>query len=70
MNAGRHFLPRTYHGDVDAFGVYCPQTGRCYLVPMSAIVQNSAVASLWVDPPRNGQAVGVHRASEFEVGAR
>jgi hypothetical protein len=27
----------SYHGQIDAFGVYCPQTRMSYLVPMSVV---------------------------------
>src|SRR5439155_338776 len=44
-----------YFGQVDAFGVYCPQMRRAYLVPLSALA-TSGTAYLRVGSPRNGQA--------------
>ena len=69
INASHGFTRRTYDGEVDAFGVYCPQTRRCYLVPMDAILPNSACASLRVAAPRNGQASRVRHADSFVIGA-
>ena len=66
INVSRRFVARGYRGEVDAFGVYCPQTDRCYLVPMSALERNGAFASLRVAQPRNGQAV-VRAAKDFEI---
>jgi PD-(D/E)XK endonuclease len=59
---------RTYHGDVDAFGVYCAETGVAYLVPMTAIENCSTMASLRVGPSANGQRAGVRLASDFRIG--
>ena len=68
LNASRRFRPRTYHGEIDAFGVYCPQTGRCYLVPISALAANNTIASLRIEPSRNRQRAGVRQAKDFEIG--
>jgi hypothetical protein len=59
---------RTYHGDVDAFGVYCAQTREAYLVPMTAIHACGTMAALRVVPSRNGQRHGVRHASDFRIG--
>jgi hypothetical protein len=59
---------RTYHGDVDAFGAYCAETGVAYLVPMTAIENCSTMASLRVGPSANGQRAGVRLASDFRIG--
>jgi hypothetical protein len=66
MNASRP--GRTYHGEVDAFGVYCPETREAYLVPMAAIETCSTMASLRVTPSENGQHSGVRLASDFRIG--
>jgi hypothetical protein len=57
-----------YGGQIDAFGVYCPETGRAYLVPMEAVARCGAVASLRVAPARNGQSHGVRMASDYVIG--
>ena len=68
MNAARP--GRTYHGEVDAFGVYCPQTGDTYLVPMAAVQACATMASLRVTPSQNRQRAGVRLASGFRIGGR
>jgi hypothetical protein len=57
---------RSYRGDADCFGVYCPETRQVYLVPVGHAPDRSA--SLRVDPPRNGQAKGVRWAKDYVVG--
>ena len=56
-----------YQGQVEAFGVYCPQNGRTYLVPMHAVVTNSSTAKLRLQPARNGQKRRVRLADSFEI---
>jgi len=53
---------RSYRGDVDYFGVYCPDARQVYLVPVADVPDRCA--SLRVDPPRNGQAKGVRWAND------
>jgi hypothetical protein len=56
-----------YKGQVEAFGVYCPQNGRAYLVPMDAVVTNSSTAKLRLQPAQNGQQRRVRLAETFEI---
>lgn len=56
-----------YQGQIEAFGVFCPQNGRTYLIPMDAVIANSSTARLRVDPARNGQHKRVRFAEMFEV---
>jgi hypothetical protein len=63
----RHPLGVPYEGQVDAFGVYCPQNSSAYLVPMAAVAGLGIVASLRVDPSRNGQLKGVRYARDYEI---
>lgn len=56
-----------YRGQVDAYGVYCPQIDAIYLVPVTAISACGAIATLRVDPARNGQTRGVRQAAEFTI---
>lgn len=58
-----------YQGQIEAFGVFCPQTGRSYLIPMSAIGSRHTTVRLRVSPARNGQVRGIRYASEFEIAA-
>jgi hypothetical protein len=56
-----------YRGQIEAFAVYCPQTGGTYLVPIAALASIST-ARLRVDPARNGQSKGVLFARDFQIG--
>jgi hypothetical protein len=55
-----------YHGQIDAFGVFCPQTGMSYLVPISDVACLT-LARLRVDVPRNGQSHGIRWAEAYEL---
>lgn len=57
----------SYQGQVEAFGVFCPQNGRTYLIPMKAVVANSSTAKLRLEPARNGQQRRVRFAASFEI---
>lgn len=57
----------SYHGEVDAFGVYCPETRLVYLVPMPAISDCATMSALRVDAARNSQTKRVRYAADFEV---
>ena len=56
-----------YGGQIDAFGVFCRETGDAYLVPMEAVAHCGAVASLRVAPARNGQSQRVRRALDYVI---
>lgn len=58
--------PRNYVGQIDAFGVYCPQLGKTYLVPIDSM-RGRAEQSLRIDPCRNGQKRGFVAAVDFEI---
>jgi hypothetical protein len=59
-------IARDYHGDVDAFAVYCMQIGGVYLVPISEL-PNRRVAALRIAPPLNNQYQKVRFACDFEI---
>ena len=61
-------VPRTYAGEVDAFGVWSPEVERAYLVPIGDV--GARTCSLRVDPPASGQAKGVRWAADYEVRRR
>lgn len=67
--SGHRTEPVSYRGQVDAFGVYCPQTQATYFVPMAAIARCGAIASLRVVPSRNGQVRRIRLARDFRIGA-
>lgn len=58
----------TYQGSADLFGVYCPQTSKCYLVPVAEVGINEA--SLRLTASKNGQEKGVRWAKDYEIKAR
>lgn len=54
-----------YEGQADVFGIYCPDNGKIYIVPVDKAPINRA--GLRLDPPKNGQVKGVMLAKDFEV---
>ncbi len=56
---------RSYRGEVELFGVYCPDNGKCYLVPVEKVGPNEC--RLRIDPPRNGQKTHIHWAEDYEI---
>jgi hypothetical protein len=56
---------RTYAGQVDCFGVYCPQLDTTYLVPIGALA--TFHGSLRVAPTKNGQDKHVRWADEYRI---
>jgi hypothetical protein len=60
-------IRRTYDGDVDFFGVYCPEMRSCYLIPIVELRGKTRNASLRVDEPKNGQKKGVRWAKDFLI---
>lgn len=57
----------SYQGQVDAFGVHCPQNGGTYLVPISALARCEKAATLRLHPAKNGQTQGVRYARDYAV---
>jgi hypothetical protein len=68
---GHHLRPgdarRDYRGQVDYFGVYCPETTTVYLVPIEDLPVRSQ-AALRVEPTRNGQKYNIRPAVDYEIG--
>ncbi len=58
-------LRRHYRGEIELFGVYCPDNGKCYLVPVEKVGPNTAF--LRVSPPRNGQKTRIYWAEDYEI---
>ena len=52
-NYNRKGERNSYAGEVDYFGVYCPDNGMCYLVPSNEV--GVAGCNLRVVPPRSNQ---------------
>ena len=62
---GRDGEQHHYHGEADLFGVYCPELGTVYLVPVEDMGRGKG--SLRVDPPKNNQISGVLLAKDYLV---
>jgi hypothetical protein len=54
-----------YQGEVDLFGVFCPEVKKCYLVP----VEEAPITGCYlrIDPPKNGQKTGIRWAATYEI---
>lgn len=61
----KQILKRGYVGDAELFLVYCPENERIYAVPVDEAPGDRM--SLRVDPPLNGQALGIRWASDYEL---
>jgi PD-(D/E)XK endonuclease len=57
---------RMYTGEVEFFGVYCPDTDCTYLLPLSEMPVQQGM--LRVAPPRNGQIKGLRWARNYILG--
>ena len=55
-----------YRGQVDAFGVFCPDNGKVYVVPIHDLPLIRE-AKLRLDPPRNSQIKYIRWAVRYEV---
>jgi hypothetical protein len=68
---GHHFRPgnarRDYQGEIDHFGVHCPETSSVYLVPIGHLSVRSQ-AALRVEPARNNQKDRIRWATDYEIG--
>lgn len=61
----RNMSYRSYRGDIDSFGVYCPSTKEVYLVPIEDVPGRAAY--LRIEPTKNGQAKGVRWAEDYVI---
>lgn len=61
----RSNMYRSYRGDVDYFGVYCPGTDQLYLVPITDVPERAA--NLRVVDPLNGQTHGIRWAKDYVI---
>ncbi|MDP9280661.1 MAG: group I intron-associated PD-(D/E)XK endonuclease [Chloroflexota bacterium] len=65
--SGHRTQALSYHGQVDAFGVYCSQTRATYLVPMADIEGCNTMVCLRVSPAKNSQTRGIHLAEDYRI---
>lgn len=54
-----------YHGDADVFGVYSPDNGMVYLIPVDLVARGKG--SIRTEPPKNGQKQGILWAEDYKV---
>lgn len=54
-----------YEAQADVFGVYCPDTGKVYLVPVGDL--GAAEGYLRVEKTKSGRLKGVKFAADYEV---
>jgi hypothetical protein len=59
-------IRKTYGGQIDLFGVYCPDNGKVYLVPIDH-VGDQLQCLLRIEPTRNNQQKRVRWARDYEV---
>ena len=57
----------SYRGQVESFGVFCPQNRRAYLVPIAALATSDSTARLRLSAARNGQRRGIRLAQDYEI---
>jgi hypothetical protein len=55
-----------YQGQVDYFGVYCPDNGAVYLVPIADVTSRRA-CYLRIDPAKNNQQKRIKWAKDYEL---
>ena len=63
----RSVVGKNYKGDIEFFGVYCPQNNKCYLVPITEVSNSATKGSLRVDPTKNKQNYRCKYARDYEI---
>jgi hypothetical protein len=63
---GKAHIRKGYRGEADYFGVYSPETGKVYLVPVDEVPIGSK-ARLRIDSAKNNQSKGVKWAKDYEI---
>jgi len=58
-------IRKGYVGEVELFGVYCPELKRCYLIPLEDVTATGC--HLRVEPPKNGQKTKIRWAADYEL---
>jgi hypothetical protein len=58
-------IRKGYAGEIEFFGVYCPEVKKCYLVPVDHAPLTGCY--LRVDPPKNGQKTRIRWAADYEI---
>ncbi len=57
---------QNYRGQIDAFGVFCPDNGKVYIIPIDdlPLVREAKLRLL---PPGNSQVKGIRWAAKYEI---
>jgi hypothetical protein len=63
---GKSYIRKGYKGEADYFGVYSPETGKVYLVPVEDVPIGSK-GLLRLNATKNNQQKGVKWAQEYEL---
>ena len=63
---GRRSVKKGYIGDAEVFGVYSPDTGNVYLVPVSDVPSGGDVI-LRLRKAKNNQEKGIRWAKDYEL---
>jgi hypothetical protein len=72
--ATSRYTPRGYirtiytDAEIDAVGVYSPELGRCFLIPIADVAGRTAM-HLRLKPAKNNQAERITWARRYEFGA-
>lgn len=56
---------RSYEGEADVFGVYCPASKKCYLILVKDVPKTCG--KLRIDPPKNNQVKCIRWAKDYEI---
>ena len=54
-----------YKGQIDYFGVYCPENNKCYLVPIDKVGKRHK--SLRVEQSKNNQTKNTEDGEQYEI---
>jgi len=57
---------QSYQGQVDAFGVFCPDNQRTYIIPICDLPLVRE-AKLRLASPKNSQVKGIRWAAQYEI---
>jgi len=63
---GRRSVKKGYAGDAEMFGVYSPNTGKVYLIPVSEVPPGGDV-NLRLLKAKNNQEKKIHWARDYEL---
>ena len=56
---------RNYKGQIDYFGVYCPNLDKTYLIPVNIVGETQGI--LRISKPKNNQTKYIRWGNEFEI---